>query len=71
MAGQYNPYAAGSKTYGSGRPMPTVGPVDPIGYKNRDALQKRQNVVDRNAVLRRMKKNQQGNYFPTDAQNGV
>ena len=30
-------FAAGNKTYGGGRPMPTVGPVDPIGYKERDA----------------------------------
>jgi hypothetical protein len=71
MAGQYNPYAAGSKTYGGGRPMPTVGPVDPIGYKTRDAVVARQNQVNRNATLRRLKNNQKGNYFPTDPQKGV
>jgi hypothetical protein len=74
MAGQYNPYAAGKKTYGGGRPMPTVGPVDPIGYKERDAsnaINAKQNINDRNAVLKRLKNNQKGNYFPTDAQKGV
>ena len=79
MAGSFNPYSAGSKTYGGGRPMPTVGPVDPIGYKQRDAskvtantaLQAQQNTNDRNAALRRLKANQKGNYFPTDPQKGV
>lgn len=32
----FNSYAAGKKTYGGGRSMPTVGRVDPIGYKERD-----------------------------------
>lgn len=71
MAGQYNPYAAGKKTYGGGRPMPTIGPVDPMGYKDRDAAKARQSVIDRNTVLRRLKNNQKGNYFPTDSQKGV
>jgi hypothetical protein len=71
MAGQYNPYSAGKKTYGGGRPMPTIGPVDPIGYKERDAANAQQNINDRNATLRRLKNNQKGNYFPTNAQKGV
>jgi hypothetical protein len=32
----FNRFAAGNKTYGGGRPMPTVGKVDPIGYRERD-----------------------------------
>jgi hypothetical protein len=34
----FNPYAAGKKQYGSGRPMPTSGKVaDKVGYADRDA----------------------------------
>lgn len=34
----FNPYAAGKKVYGSGRPMPTVGKVvNKVGYGQRDA----------------------------------
>jgi len=32
-------YAAGNKIYGFGRSNPTSGPVDPIGYRERDMLQ--------------------------------
>lgn len=54
MAGQYNPYAAGKKHYGGGRDAPNIGPVDPIGYKERDAK------IKRTAILRRMQAQQQG-----------
>jgi len=54
----FNKYAAGNKVYGGGRPMPTVGPVDPAGYKERDALK-----VRRTAMLRRMQAQQSGNYM--------
>lgn len=48
----FNPYAAGNKHYGSGRPMPTIGPVaSPQGYEERD---NRANAR-KNAILRRMK----------------
>jgi len=72
--GTFNPYSAGRKVYGGGRPMPNIGPVDPIGYKERDAqnaIQKQQIINDRNAALRRLKANQKGNYFPTDPTKGV
>jgi len=47
----FNPYAAGNKHYGSGRPMPTIGPVaSPQGYEERD---NRANAR-KNAILRRM-----------------
>lgn len=54
----FNPYAAGNKGYGSGRPMPTIGPVaSPQGYDERDnRAQARQN-----AIMRRMKGANKGN----------
>ena len=55
---QWNAYSAGNKVYGGGRPMPTVGPVDPIGYAERDAKKKRplwQNAAQRRLMA--MKKN--------------
>lgn len=64
MARQYqiNPYAAGEKVYGLGRTMPTMGPVDPLGYRERDlATQTR-----RNALLRLLKANAKKNYMNSD-----
>lgn len=55
--------AAGSKLYGAGRSMPTVGPVDPSGYAARD----RRTEVKRNAMLRKMKMLQAGNSGSADA----
>lgn len=46
--GGFNSYAAGAKTYGGGRSMPTVGRVDRLGYAERDAKLKARN----NALLR-------------------
>lgn len=55
--GGFNPFSAGDKSYGGGRPMPTIGPVDPVGYKERDAsVQAR-----RNAMLRQIQAMQSGN----------
>jgi hypothetical protein len=51
MAGQFNPYAAGRKMYGAGRDFPTIGPVDKMGYKERDA----QASARKRAVMRRLK----------------
>jgi hypothetical protein len=49
--GGFNPYAAGKKHYGSGRPMPTVGRVkDKVGYGVRDGKA----AARRNALLRRL-----------------
>ena len=49
--GGFNPYAAGKKHYGSGRPMPTVGKVtDRAGYKQRDVKA----AARRDALLRRI-----------------
>jgi hypothetical protein len=49
--GGFNPYAAGRKHYGSGRPMPTVGKVtDKGGYKKRDVKA----AARRDALFRRL-----------------
>jgi len=62
MAGQYNPYAAGAKTYGFMRDAPNIGPSNPMGYRERDAKHR----TRRNAVLRRMKKENAGQYAHPD-----
>ena len=56
---QWSPYTAGNKVYGGGRPMPTIGPVDKTGYRQRDRMAK----ARRNALLRRMRAAQSGNYM--------
>jgi len=46
----FNPYAAGKKKYGAGRPMPTTGKlVDKAGYTQRDAKAK----ARKEALIRR------------------
>lgn len=46
----FNPYAAGKKKYGVGRPMPTTGKVsDKAGYTERDAKMK----ARKEALIRR------------------
>jgi hypothetical protein len=56
--GGYRPYSAGSKVYGAGRSMPTIGPVDPLGYRERDAKQK----ARRAAILARLKAGVSGDF---------
>lgn len=58
----FNKFAAGNKSYGGGRPMPTVGPVDPMGYAERDRMAASQ----RNAILRRLKAGNKKDYFSSD-----
>lgn len=49
--GGFNPYGAGKKHYGSGRPMPTVGKVtDRAGYTKRDAKA----AARKDALMRRL-----------------
>lgn len=49
--GGFNPYAAGKKHYGTGRPMPTVGKVtNKGGYTVRD----NKAAARRDAMLRRL-----------------
>lgn len=49
--GTFNAYSAGNKVYGSGRSNPTMGPVDMLGYRQRD----RQAAARREALVRRLK----------------
>lgn len=58
----FNSYAAGNKHYGGGRSAPNIGPVDPMGYKERDA----KNRINKNAIMRRIKAQQSGNYMSAD-----
>lgn len=68
LRGRYNQtaqnnYAAGQKRYGaSASDAPTVGPVDPTGYRERDANA----TAVRNAALRRLRARQAGRYFSED-----
>jgi len=54
----FNAYAAGNKRYGLGRPMPTMGRVDPQGYKERDRLAS----AKRNAILARLRAGMSGQF---------
>lgn len=59
----FNSYSAGNKSYGlEGRSNPTMGPVDPLGYRERDATTRRK----RNALLRRMKAHSGRKYMSSD-----
>lgn len=62
----FQAYAAGNKLYGSGRSAPNIGPVDKLGYRERDAT----NRAKRNAMLRRLKANNAKNYMSPDALGG-
>lgn len=44
------PYSVGNKVYGGGRSFPNIGPVDKLGYRERDAKHK----ARRTAILKRM-----------------
>ena len=59
---QYLPYAAGDKIYGGGRDAPNIGPVNPAGYRERDLKYQ----ARRDAILRRMKAIQSGDYQSPD-----
>lgn len=61
------PYAVGNRIYGGGRSFPTMGPVDPMGYRERDL----QASARRDAVLRKLKSMQSGNYASADALRAV
>jgi hypothetical protein len=57
------PYAVGNKVYGGGRSFPTMGPVDKLGYRERDAKSKARKL----AILRRLRTNQSGKYASADS----
>lgn len=54
----FNPYAAGAKIYGGSRYNPTMGPVDPTGYKERDRMRQ----VRRNATQQMLRDRMRGAY---------
>lgn len=60
--GEFNPYAAGARMYGSGRTNPTMGSVDKTGYAARD----RQRKVKLNALRARMNAANKGAYSSAD-----
>ena len=74
----FNKYAAGSKSYGSGRSGPNVGKTSsPGGYAKRDnkiatasafADRNQKATGMRNALLRKHKERQKGNYASSAAQ---
>jgi hypothetical protein len=55
----FNSYAAGNKVYGGGRSAPNIGPVDKLGYRERDLKAK----AKRNAMLRRLKAGNSGKFM--------
>jgi hypothetical protein len=62
MGKQFLPYAAGDKIYGGGRSAPNVGPVDPMGYHERDLKYQ----ARREAMERRLKALKDKNYMSPD-----
>lgn len=64
---EFNPYAAGSKTYNGVAKSPTRGAVDKTGYKDRD----RKLAARRNAVLAKLKGQQNGAFASSNVQRFV
>ncbi len=60
--GGFNRYAGGRKQYGAGRPFPTMGRVDPLGYKERDADANAQ----RDEMLKRIRAGLMGRFASAD-----
>jgi hypothetical protein len=59
---EFSPYAAGRKVYGAVGSSPNIGPVDPMGYAERD----RKSAAKRNAVLQKMKGVNRGAFGSAD-----
>lgn len=60
----FNKYAAGAKRYGAaGRSMPTVGPVDKSGYRERDT----RIAARKQALLKEMQAKAGGRYASPEA----
>lgn len=59
---QFLPYAAGDKIYGGGRDAPNLGPVDPMGHRERDLKYH----ARREAMERRLKAFKSANYLSPD-----
>jgi len=67
----FNAYSAGNKVYGGGRPMPTVGPVDPLGYAERDARREKHHPLWQNAAQRRLMAMKKKKPMSADAQRPI
>lgn len=61
------PYAVGRRVYGGSRSMPSLGPNDRSGYKERDARYK----ARREAIERRLRARQGGKSMSADALRSV
>ena len=61
------PYSVGNKVYGGGRSFPNIGPVDKLGYRERDAKHK----ARRQAILNRLRANQNAKYASPDSMREV
>lgn len=61
------PYAVGRRVYGGSRSMPSLGPNDPTGYRERDRRYK----ARREAIERRLKAQGQGRAMSADALRSV
>ena len=62
MGQQYAPYSAGKKIYGGGRDAPNHGPVNPLGYRERDLKYQ----ARRTAIQRRLKAIKDRNFASED-----
>jgi len=58
----FNPYAAGAKIYGGGRSNPTSGPVDKMGYRERDMKHK----ARKQAIMNRLRAKKQGRLISSE-----
>lgn len=70
MAGipdSFNSYSAGDKIYGAGRYFPTSGPVDKLGYRERDLKAR----ARKQALLKRMQAGQKGNFMSAEYLGGI
>ena len=64
MSDALRKYSTGNKVYGGGRSNPTSGPVDPMGYRERDL----KTSARKYAMLRRLKAGQRGNFMSSPYQ---
>lgn len=64
---QFLPYAAGNKIYGGGSDAPNMGPVDPMGYRDRDLKYQ----ARRTALQRRLKAASTGDFANPDYQRSI
>lgn len=60
----YNSYSAGSKVYRGFSSAPNIGPVDTMGYRERDRKYKTRKK--NNAILRRLKAKKDKRYMSSD-----